>query len=76
MATNEGYNANIKNTNRLLLPFIEVQQYAHARPPIKEYSQVSDIVSKAIISAVYKKGTPEKMLNEAASQVDLLLGKK
>lgn len=76
VATDESYNAYIKNTNRLLLPFIEVQQYAHARPPIKEYSQVSDIVSKAIIRAVYKKGTPEEVLNEAASQVDLLLGKK
>jgi len=59
-----------------LLPFIEVQQYAHARPPIKEYSQVSDIVSSAIMSAIYKKSTPQEALDQAAKQVDLLLNKE
>lgn len=73
VAENEGFNTYIKNTNRLLLPFIESQKYANARPPIKEYSQVSDVVSKAIITAIYEKGTPEKLLNDAALQVDSIL---
>ncbi|HCI29215.1 MAG TPA: ABC transporter substrate-binding protein [Fervidobacterium sp.] len=76
VAKDPSYNAYIKNTNRLLLPFIEAQQYAHARPPIKEYSQVSDIVARAIISAVYKRGTPQEVLNDAAKQVNALLGKE
>ncbi|MDK2907269.1 MAG: multiple sugar transport system substrate-binding protein [Petrotoga sp.] len=76
VAESENYNAYIKNTNRLLLPFIEVQQYAQARPPIKEYSQVSDIVSSAILSAIYKKSTPQQALDQAAKQVDLLLSKE
>lgn len=73
VATDKGYLAYIKNTRRLLLPFVESQKNAHARPPVKQYPQISDIVSRAILNALYGKATPEFALYNAAKEVDSLL---
>lgn len=73
VAADKGYLAYIKNTRQLLLPFVESQKYAHARPPVKQYPQISDIVSKAILNALYGNATPESALHSAAEEVNSLL---
>lgn len=75
VAENESYVAYVKNTQPLLLPFIEQQKNAHARPPVPQYSKISDIVSRYIQEALYQRMTPEEALNSAAEEVQQELQK-
>jgi len=73
VANNKSYISYVKNTRRLLLPFVESQKNAFARPPVKEYPQISDIISRAIVQALYVSQDPKILLDNAAKQVDALL---
>jgi multiple sugar transport system substrate-binding protein len=76
VANDKSYIAYIKNTNRLLLPFVESQKYARARPPVKEYPEISDIVAKEILKALQGRQTPEFSLRNAANKVNDLLSQQ
>ncbi|WP_324715324.1 ABC transporter substrate-binding protein [Carboxydochorda subterranea] len=73
VAGNPAYRAWVANSRPLLKPFVEVQAYAHARPAVTRYAQVSDIVANHVVEALYKRVTPEQALTEAAAEVRPLL---
>ena len=65
--------AYIKNTRRLLLPFVESGKYANARPPIKEYPEISDVFSKEILKALHDRMTVGEALESADTLVNDIL---
>ncbi len=73
VAEDNGYVAYIKNTKRLLLPFVESEKYAHARPPIKEYPEISDEFAREILKALHEKETVENALGAAEEKVNDIL---
>lgn len=73
VATDPAYVAWVKNARPLLLPFVEAMQYAHARPPVENYPQLSDTLANYILEALYGRMTPEEALNAAASDIAPLL---
>lgn len=73
VATNEDYRAWIEETEPRLLPFVEMQQYAHNRPPVEQYAEISDAFSAVIERALYGQISPEDALAEAEAAVNSLL---
>lgn len=73
VANDEAYVAWVKNARPLLLPFVESMQYAHPRPPVERYPQLSDALANAIVEALYQRMTPEEALDAAAQDVEPLL---
>jgi multiple sugar transport system substrate-binding protein len=73
VANDDGYVAYIKNTKRLLLPFVESGKYANARPPINEYPEISDIFSKEILKALHERMSVEEALESAEALVNDIL---
>lgn len=73
VADDPAYRAWVANARPLLKPFVDVQAYAHARPAVTRYSQISDIVASHILEALYKRVTPEQALIRAAAEVRPLL---
>ncbi|MCL4425671.1 MAG: ABC transporter substrate-binding protein [Firmicutes bacterium] len=58
-----------------LLPFVEQQQYAHARPPIPEYPDTSLAFAKELEKAFYGKVTVKEALANAEKAVTAALKK-
>ncbi len=56
-----------------LLPFAVNQKYAHSRPPITNYPEVSDIFSKNVEKAFYGKVTVREALTSAANEIAPML---
>ncbi|RIK33891.1 MAG: ABC transporter substrate-binding protein [Chloroflexi bacterium] len=73
VATNEDYRAWVNETEPRLLPFVEMQQNAHNRPPVEQYAELSDAFSAAIERALYGQVSPEAALAEAEAAVNKLL---
>lgn len=73
VATDEGYRAWVEETEPRLLPFVEMQQYAHNRPPVEQYAEISDAFSAVIERALYGQLSPEDALAEAEAAVNALL---
>ena len=73
VATDEGYRAWIEETEPRLLPFVDMQQYAHNRPPVEQYAEISDAFSAVIERALYGQLSPEDALAEAEAAVNALL---
>lgn len=73
VATDEDYRAWIEETEPRLLPFVEMQQYAHNRPPVEQYAEISDAFSAVIERALYGQISPEDALAEAEAAVNSLL---
>ena len=73
VANDEAYVAWVKNARPLLLPFVESMQYAHPRPPVEKYPQLSDILANHIVEALYGRMTPTEALDAAAKDVEPLL---
>ena len=73
VATNEEYRAWVEETEPRLLPFIDMQQYAHNRPPVEQYAEISDAFSAVIERALYGQLSPEDALAEAEAAVNALL---
>jgi len=45
VATNPDFQTWIEENEPRLMPFVEMQQYAHNRPPVEQYSELSDVFS-------------------------------
>lgn len=73
VATDEGYRAWIEETEPRLLPFVDMQQHAHNRPPVEQYAELSDAFSSALERALYGQISPEDALAEAEAAVNALL---
>ncbi|MEW6580564.1 MAG: ABC transporter substrate-binding protein [Chloroflexota bacterium] len=73
VAISETYRTWIEETEPRLLPFVEMQQYAHNRPPVEQYAELSDAFSAAIERALYGQISPEEALAEAEAAVNNLL---
>ena len=73
VAEDEGYVAWVKNARPLLLPFVKSMAFAHARPPVERYPQLSDTLANYIVEALYERMTPQEALDAAANDVESLL---
>lgn len=73
VASAPAYNNWVKNTRPLLLPFVNSMAFAHPRPPIPQYSQVSDRLAKAVQEALTTNAKPADALNRAAADVNGML---
>ena len=67
------YLAWVANARPLLRPFVEAQQHAHARPAVENYAQISDIVARYIVEALYGRRSARDALDYAADLVKDLL---
>jgi multiple sugar transport system substrate-binding protein len=73
VATDEAYLAWLNETEPRLIPFVEMQQYAHNRPPVEAYAELSDVFSGMIERALYGQMTVEQALEAAEIAVNSLL---
>lgn len=73
VANDSSYVAWVENARPLLRPFVESMAYAHARPPVEHYSQISDILAEHILQALHGRMSPKAALDAAAQSVTPLL---
>lgn len=73
VANDPAYSAWVKNARPLLQPFVEAMQYAHPRPPVTKYPQLSDVLANYIVEAVHGRMTPLAALQAAAAEIAPLL---
>jgi multiple sugar transport system substrate-binding protein len=74
VATDETYLTWLNDNEPRLIPFVEMQQYAHNRPPVEKYAELSDAFSKALERALYGEASVEGALKEAETAVNDILG--
>jgi multiple sugar transport system substrate-binding protein len=74
VATNETYLAWLNDNEPRLIPFVEMQKYAHNRPPVEKYAELSDAFSRALERALYGELSVEDALKEAETAVNDILG--
>jgi multiple sugar transport system substrate-binding protein len=60
-------------TEPRLLPFIEGQQYAHARPMVPQYPEISDAFSEELQKALYGTVSVDEALANAEARVNEIL---
>ena len=75
VATSDTYQNWLTNTEPRLIPFVQNQRYAHARPPITKYPEISDAFSKELEKALHGKVTVDQALASAEDAVNKVLGK-
>ncbi|HEX2863688.1 MAG TPA: ABC transporter substrate-binding protein [Deinococcales bacterium] len=75
VATNASLVNYIKNTKPLLLPFVQVQKYAQARPPVVDYARISDTLARDIQEALYGRMTAKAALDKAVADINATLKK-
>jgi multiple sugar transport system substrate-binding protein len=73
VATDPEYQTWVNDTEPRLLPFVEMQQYAHNRPPVQVYAELSDVFSGLMEQALYGQMSPEEALAAAEVAVNSLL---
>jgi multiple sugar transport system substrate-binding protein len=73
VATDPEYQTWVNDTEPRLLPFVEMQQYAHNRPPVQVYAELSDVFSGLMEQALYGQMSPEEALTAAEVAVNSLL---
>lgn len=73
VANDAGYVAWVRNARPLLQPFVDAMQYAHPRPPVANYSKLSDILANYVVEAAYGRMTPSAALAAAAAEIAPLL---
>lgn len=73
VAEDKAYTDWVNSTEPRLLPFVQQQQYAHARPSIIEYPDTSLAFAKEIEKAYYQKVSPGEALKNAEKAVNDLL---
>jgi len=75
VAKDSVYQAWATTTEPRLGPFIQCQQYAHARPMVVKYPEISDAFSEELQKALYGTVTVDQALANAEARVnDLLRG--
>jgi multiple sugar transport system substrate-binding protein len=73
VATHEAYRTWLTETEPRLLPFVEMQRYAHNRPPVEQYAELSDVFSAMLERALYGQMSVEDALSAAEAAVNSLL---
>lgn len=73
VATNPDYQTWVQEHEPRLMPFVEMQQYAHNRPPVQQYAELSDVFSAMLERAIYGQMAPEEALEAAEAAVNSLL---
>ncbi len=73
VANNESYQTWVAENEPRLLPFVEMQQYAHNRPPVAVYAELSDVFSGMLERALYGQMSVEQALDAAEVAVNSLL---
>ncbi len=63
----------INKERPLLLPFVQSMEFAHPRPPVENYSRISDILASHIVEALYGRTEADKALHDAADKAAPLL---
>ncbi len=59
--------------NPFIKTFVDSMEFGRARPPVKEYSRISDRIGRAIESALYLRVSPVEALRKAAQEAGDLL---
>ncbi len=75
VAKSETYRKWLMETEPRLVPFVDNQRYAHARPPITKYPDVSDTFSRELEKALHGTVNVDKALANAEAAVNKVLGK-
>ncbi|MFA9396769.1 MAG: ABC transporter substrate-binding protein [Clostridiaceae bacterium] len=65
----------VENTEPRLLPFVEQQKFAHARPSVEEYPACSLAFAKEMEKAYYGETSVKEALSNAEKAVNSALGK-
>jgi len=73
VATNSGFLDYVKNKEPRLIPFVENQKYAHARPGIVQYAEISDAFSKEAEKALHGTQSVADALNNAEKAAQNIL---
>jgi len=73
VATSEAYRTWLNETEPRLLPFVEMQRYAHNRPPVEQYAELSDVFSALLERALYGQMSVDNALSAAEAAVNGLL---
>lgn len=73
VANDADYQTWVEETEPRLKPFVAMQQYAHNRPPVEVYSELSDVFSSMMEQALYEQMSPEEALAAAEISVNALL---
>lgn len=73
VAEDPSYLAWVHNARPLLLPFVESMAFAHPRPPVEKYPQLSDALANHLVSAVHGRAGAAEALGAAATEIDALL---
>ncbi len=73
VATSEAYQTWIQDTEPRLQPFVAMQQYAHNRPPVEVYAELSDVFSGMLEQALYGQMSAQEALSAAEIAVNALL---
>lgn len=73
VASDEAYRTWLNETEPRLLPFVEMQRYAHNRPPVEQYAELSDVFSAMLERALYGQMSVEDALSAAEAAVNSLL---
>lgn len=76
VASDSNYINWVKKTEPRLIPFVEQQKYAHARPSLAEYPAASLAFAKEIEKAYYGKVNIKKALSNAEKAVNSALANK
>jgi len=73
VATHAEYQDWLAATEPRLGPFVDHQEHAHARPPIPNYTEISDVFSKELEKALYGEVSVAEALEAAETEVNALL---
>ena len=73
LAENPDFTQWLQKTEPRLQPFVESQQYAHNRPPVTNYTEVSDVFSREIEKALLGQANVKQALSSAETAVNGLL---
>ncbi len=73
VASDPGYLSWVDKTEPRLKAFVDNQKYAHARPSVAEYPQISDIFSQEVEKAFHNTTDVKSALDTAAQRVAQLI---
>ncbi len=75
VATNGEYQTWLTDTEPRLIPFVEMQKYAHNRPPVETYAELSDAFSQTMERALYGELSVDDAMLEAETAVNDILNR-
>lgn len=75
VATNADYQAWLQDSEPRLIPFVEMQKYAHNRPPVETYAELSDAFSQTMERALYGELSVDDAMKEAETAVNDILNR-